>query len=98
MKDYYILLNFFWDLPFTPNINKVIKIKIENFKSKYKNKKIYIDFIDYFEKQWLIYFERSDLNLNYIYIKIRTNNSLENYNNKFQKNFKKKENKNILYF
>ena len=51
---------------------------------------IYLEFIEYFENQWIIYFERGDLNLNYIDIKLRTNNCLENYNNKFNKNFKKK--------
>ena len=66
-KDYYILLNFTRDLLFISNINKIIKIN--KSKTKYKNNKLYLDFIDYFEKQWLIYFERSNLNLNNIHFK-----------------------------
>ena len=89
-KDYFILLNFTRDLPFIPNINKIIKTKINKFKTKYKKNKVYLDFINYCVKQWLLYFERSDLNLNNIHIKIRTNNSLENYYNNFQNNFNKK--------
>ena len=97
-SDYFNLINFSRDLPFIPNINKNIKSKIKQFKNKYKNNKIYLEFIEYFEKQWIIYFERGDLKLNHIDIKIRTNNCLENYNNKFNKNFKKKVSKKRSFF
>ena len=42
---------------------------------------IYLEFIEYYENQWIVCFERGDLNLNYIDIKLRTNNCPENHNN-----------------
>lgn len=56
------------------------------------------EFIDYFKLQWLDYFNKEVLNLKGIYIKFRTNNSLENYNRQLKRRCIRKYNINLINY
>ena len=89
------IIKFFGSLPFKKDVNKKIKDYIINFKKSYPLKD---EFYNYFFDNWIPFFEQKVLSLNSINIKIRTNNSLENFNKLLKNNFLKKGLKSLFYF
>lgn len=69
-------------MPFKNNINKNIKESIKTFKEKFP---ISEGFYNYFYDNWILFFEQNILVLNNVDIKLRTNNSLENFNKLLKK-------------
>ena len=69
-------------MPFKNNINKNIKESIKTFKEKFS---ISENFYNYFYDNWIPFFEQNILVLNNVDIKLRTNNSLENFNKLLKK-------------
>ena len=86
-KEHDEIIKFFVDLPFINNINITINDKIDKFKKKYP---IDEEFYNYFNNYWIPFFEQKILVLKDVDIKLRTNNSLENFNKLLKKHFFKK--------
>ena len=97
------LINTCRNLPFNKYKNENLINKVKNNYEvimKYKDDKIDIEekktilmeFVTYFEGQWLDYFNKGVLDLNHINIKYRSNNCLENFNKQLKRiNLKKKD-------
>ena len=81
------IIKFFGSLPFKKDVNKKIKDYVLNYKKTYPLKE---ELFNYFFNQWIPFFEKNVLSLNNINIKIRTNNSLENFSKLLKKQFLKK--------
>ena len=81
------IIKFFGSLPFKKDVNKKIKDYVISFKKTYP---LNDEFYNYFFDNWIPFFEQKVLSLNNINIKIRTNNSLENFNKILKKQFFKK--------
>ena len=72
------------------------KIKID--KELENPQTILEEFINYFENQWLKYFEKDILNLNKLNIKFRSNNCLENFNRQLKKYSGEKKHLNLVTY
>ena len=60
--------------------------------------KFYKDFGKYFEDQWVKYFKDKSLVLRNIHKKVRTNNSLENFNRIYKHTYEMKSNMNLIKY
>ena len=58
----------------------------------------YKDFCEYFFEEWCKYFNDNSLVLKDIHIKVRTNNSFENFNRIFKHVYNMKSNMNIIKY
>ena len=90
----YIIKNVY-KLPFKSNIEKNIDKEIKKI---CKKNSFYKDFCQYFLDEWSKYFKDNSLVLKDIHIKIRTNNSLENFNRTFKHSFNMKSNMNFIKY
>lgn len=89
-KDKYnYIINNVYKLPFIDNINKIIDKEVNKLFKKISE---YSIFNKYFLSTWSKYFKNGSLCLKNVNIKIRTNNSLENFNRRFKNLFIKKNN------
>ena len=84
-----------YSLPSKNNIDKNIDKQINKI---CKKNKIYNDFKDYFIETWSKYFRDKTLVLKDIDKKIRTNNSIENFNRNFKERFEQKNNIDIVIY
>ena len=80
-------MKFAASIPFIIDINIKCEKEFKNFMNKYPH---YEDFYKYYNKQWIPILKNKILNLKNRDIKIRTNNTLENFNKIFQQSFIKK--------
>ena len=80
-KHYNYIIKNVYELPFKSNIDKNIEKEIKKI---CKKDKFYKGFQTYFIEQWEQYFQNKSLVLLNVHKKIRTNNSLENFNRIFK--------------
>ncbi len=83
-KKYDYIIKNCYKLPFIEDINKKIDKEINKI---FKKKGDYCKFNKYFLSTWSSYFKSRALCLKNVNIKIRTNNSLENFNRHFKSLF-----------
>jgi len=82
-------------IPFINNININCEKELNILMNKCPN---YEDFYRYYKKQWIPILKDKILNLKNVDIKIRTNNSIENFNKIFKQSFIKKGSQEPVYF
>ena len=90
----YIIKNVY-EIPFKVNIEKNIDKEIKKI---CKKNTFYKDFCKYFMDEWCKYFKDNSLVLKDIHKKVRTNNSLENFNRIFKHVYNMKSNMNMIKY
>ena len=94
-KHYNYIIKKVYELPFKAKIDKLIGKEIKNI---CKKDKFYKDFQNYFIDQWEPYFKNKSLVLLNVHKKIRTNNSLENFNIIFRHSYHMKGHMNLIKY
>ena len=84
---YNYIIKSVYELPFKFKIEKNIDKEIKKI---CKKNSFYKDFCDYFLEEWSKYFKDKSLVLNDVHIKVRTNNSLENFKITFKYSYNMK--------
>ena len=92
---YNYIIKSVYELPFKLNIEKNIDKEIKKI---CKKDIFYKDFCNYFLAEWSKYFKDKSLVLNDVHIKVRTNNSLENFNRTFKHSYNMKSNMKLIKY